>query len=127
MSVLCPSNPVLILFMLAMCHSPLVDRLVKAVYRQRANPYSGVLSLNKWRGYEPDGALKETRLAGTYKAGLPEAEPHQDGGGDEYLGVLFSLRPYLETNLIYEILDDDHQIALLMTFDDLNALYYCLS
>ena len=100
---------------------------MKAVFRQRANPYSGVLSLNKWRGYEPDGALKETRLAGTYKAGMPEAEPHQEGGGNEDVVVLFRLRPYLETKPIYEILDDDHQIASLMTFDDLNALYYCLS
>ena len=100
---------------------------MKAVFRQRANPYSGVLSLNKWRGYEPDGALKETRPAGTYKAGLPEAEPHKEGGGNEDVVVLFSLRPYLETKPIYEILDDDHQIASLMTFDDLNAFYYCLS
>ena len=100
---------------------------MKAVYRPRANPYSGALSLNKWRGYEPDGAWKETGRTGTYKAGLLEAEPHQEGGGNEDVVVLFSLRPYLETKPIYEILDDDHQIASLMTFDDLNALHYCLS
>ena len=71
--------------------------------------------------------MKETRPAGTYKAGLPEAEPHQEGGGNEDVLVLFSPRPCLETKPIYEILDDDHQIASLMTFDDLNALYCCLS
>ena len=70
--------------------------------------------------------MKETWPAGTYKAGLPQAEPHREGGGSEDVVVLFSLRPYLETKPIYEILDDDHQIASLMTFDDLNALYYCL-
>lgn len=100
---------------------------MKAVYRQRANPYLGVLSLNKWRRYDPDGALKETRPAGTYRAVLPEAEPHKEGGGNEDVVVLFSLRPYLETKPAYESFEDDHQIAPLMTFDDLNALYYCLS
>ena len=90
------------------------------------NPYSGVLSLNKWRRYEPGGAFRETWRAGTYKAGLPEAYPHQKGGGNEDVVVLFSLLPYLETKPIYEIFDDDHQIASLMIFDDLNALYYCL-
>ena len=83
--------------------------------------------MNKWRGYEPDGPSKETRPAGTYQAGLPEAEPHQERGGNQDVVVLFNLRPYSEAKPIYEILDDDHQIASLMTFDDLNALYYCLS
>ena len=52
---------------------------------------------------------------------------HQEGGGDEDVVILFSLRPYSATKPIYEILDDDDQIASVMTFDDLKAVYQSLS
>ena len=71
--------------------------------------------------------MKETRPTVIYRAVLPEAEPHKKGCGNEDVVVLFSLRPYLETKSIYETFEDDHQIVPLMTFDDLNALYYCMS
>ena len=37
--------------------------------------------------------------------------------------ALFSLRPYTETDPIYEILDEDMSVAAVMTFEDLKALH----
>ena len=62
------------------------------------------------------------RPGGTYKAVLPNIEPHREGGGDEDVIILFSLRPY-DNGPIYEVLDEDHEILSTMTFDDLKAMY----
>mgnify|MGYP001449281786 FL=1 len=99
----------------------------KILLHRHTSNFNTFVVQGEHRIYEPDGALKETRPAGTYKASVPDAEPHQEGGGDEDVVILFSLRPYLETKPIYKILDDDHQIASLMTFDDLKAVYQSLS
>ena len=74
------------------------------------------------RIYSPEGDLKEIRPAGTYKAGLPDAEPHREGGGDEDVIILFSLRPY-NNDPIYEILDEGRSILDTMTFEDLKGMY----
>ncbi len=74
------------------------------------------------RIYSPEGDLTETRPAGTYKAGRPSIEPHREGGGEEDVIILFSLRPY-NNGPIYEVLDDNHNVASTMTFDDLKAIY----
>ena len=74
------------------------------------------------RIYNPDGELTEVRPVGTYKARLPNIEPHREGGGDEDVIILFSLRPY-DNGPIYEVLDEDHEILSTMTFDDLKAMY----
>ena len=74
------------------------------------------------RIYSPEGDLKEIRPAGTYKAGLPDLEPHREGGGDEDVIILFSLRPY-NNDPIYEILDEDHSILDTMTFEDLKGMH----
>ena len=74
------------------------------------------------RIYNPDGELTEVRPVGTYKAGLPNIEPHREGGGDEDVIVLFSLRPY-DNGPIYEVLDENHEILSTMTFDDLKEMY----
>ena len=56
--------------------------------------------------HEPSGALKEIR-PGTYRAGKADDEPHTEGGGDEDVIILFSLRPYDGHAPIYEVLDDN--------------------
>ena len=58
---------------------------------------------------------------------MPDAEPHSEGGGDEDVIILFSLRPYSATKPIYEILDDDHEIVSVMTFDNLKEIYQSLN
>ena len=75
------------------------------------------------RIYSPEGKLKEVRPAGTYKAGVPSEEPHTEGGGDEDVIILFSLRPYDAESPIYEILDENHEIAATMNFDALKELH----
>ena len=67
--------------------------------------------------------MKEIRPAGTYKAGLPDIEPHREGGGDDDVVILFSLRPYNNSNPIYEILDENDEVESIMTFDDLKEMY----
>ena len=99
----------------------------KILLHRHTSNFNTFVVQGEHRIYEPDGALKETRPAGTYKASVPDTEPHQEGGGDEDVVILFSLRPYSATKPIYEILDDHHQIASVMTFDDLKAVYQSLS
>ena len=72
--------------------------------------------------YTAQRGFEEIRPAGTYKAGLPDIEPHKEGGGDEDVIILFSLRPYND-DPIYEILDDDHSVLDTMTFGDLKEMY----
>ena len=70
----------------------------------------------------PEGELKEVWPVGTYKAGKADPEPHTEGGGETDLVILFSLRPYCD-RAIYEILDEDGNIADTMTFDGMKELY----
>jgi quercetin dioxygenase-like cupin family protein len=44
------------------------------------------------RLYEPDGAQKEIRPVGSYTVSPPNDEPHREGGGDQDVIVLFSIR-----------------------------------
>ena len=74
------------------------------------------------RIYTPDGQLKEVRPAGTYKAGKPDIEPHTEGGGDSDVVILFSLRPY-DNGPIYEILDENFDVASTMTYDELKEMH----
>ncbi|GIR88307.1 MAG: regulator [Pseudomonadota bacterium] len=73
--------------------------------------------------YDLQGNLKEVRKPGTFKVGKPDIEPHTEGGGDEDVFILFSLRPYTADGPIYEILDEDGEIASVMTFEGLKELY----
>ena len=91
------------------------------LHRHTANFNTFVIK-GEHRIYSPEGDLKEIRPAGTYKAGLPDIEPHKEGGGDEDVIILFSLRPYND-DPIYEILDDDHSVLDTMTFGDLKEMY----
>ncbi len=73
------------------------------------------------RLYTPDGALKEVRPTGRYTVSQADPEPHQEGGGDEDVIILFSVRGTDGT--MYEILDDDHNIVGTLGMDDFEALF----
>tara|TARA_B100001057_G_scaffold328501_1_gene328880 strand:+ start:357 stop:809 length:453 start_codon:yes stop_codon:yes gene_type:complete len=72
---------------------------------------------------ETDDSLKKMGPIDTNKAGALNARPHEEGGVDGDVLILFSLQPYSTTKLICQILEDDYQIASVMTFDDLKAIY----
>ena len=74
-----------------------------------------------------DDSLKKAGPLGTNSAGALNARPHEEGGVDGDVLFLFSLQPYSLTKLICQILEDDHQIASVMTFDDLKAIYQSLN
>jgi len=92
------------------------------LHRHTAN-FNTFFVKGEHRIYNPEGELKEIRPIGTYKASLPDIEPHREGGGDEDVIILFSLRPYNNTDPIYEILDGNHEVESTMTFDDLKEMY----
>ena len=58
-----------------------------------------------------------------YKSGVANAEPHTEGGGDEDVVILFSLRPYDAEIPIYEILDENRDVAATMNFNALKELH----
>lgn len=74
------------------------------------------------RIYNLEGALTEVRPAGTYKASPASEVPHKEGGGDEDVIVLFSLRPY-SNGAIYQVLDDNGEVASEMSFDDMKEMF----
>jgi len=92
------------------------------LHRHTANFNTFVIK-GEHRIYNPEGELKEVRPIGTYKASLPDIEPHREGGGDEDVIILFSLRPYNNTDPIYEILDGNNEVESTMSFDDLKEMY----
>ena len=73
--------------------------------------------------YTPEGELTEVRPAGTYRCGQPSEEPHTEGGGNEDVVILFSLRPYDAEQPIYEILDEHQDVVATMNFNALKELY----
>ena len=73
------------------------------------------------RLYRPDGQLKEVRPTGRYTVSPADPEPHQEGGGDQDVIILFSVRGTDST--MYEILDDDNNIVATLAMDDFEALY----
>ena len=94
----------------------------KIVLHRHVAAFNTFVVQGEHRIYNPEGELTEVRPAGTYKAGLANIEPHQEGGGDEDVIILFSLRPY-NHGAIYEVLDDKQEILSTMTFDDLKEMY----
>ena len=73
--------------------------------------------------YTPEGELTEVRPAGTYRCGQPSEEPHTEGGGNEDVVILFSLRPYDAEQPIYEILDEHQDVVATMNFNALKELH----
>ncbi|MEE4145380.1 MAG: hypothetical protein V2I26_11315 [Halieaceae bacterium] len=72
------------------------------------------------RLYEPDGSIKEVRPAGRYTVSPPSEDPHREGGGDEDVIILFSIRGTDGT--MYEFLDDDFNVIGTFGMDDFEAL-----
>lgn len=72
------------------------------------------------RLYEPDGRLKEVRPTGTYTSTPASDEPHRECGGDCGAIVYFSIRG---SGVLYELLDDDENLAGTLSFQDLVDLH----
>lgn len=72
------------------------------------------------RLYEPDGSIKEIRPTGRYTVSPPSKDPHREGGGDEDVVILFSIRGTDGT--MYEFLDDDLNVIGTFGMDDFEAL-----
>jgi hypothetical protein len=67
--------------------------------------------------YEPNGDIKETRPTGRYTVSPASDEPHREGGGAEQdVIIMFSIRG--TAGVMYEILDDDHNIVATLGMDD---------
>jgi quercetin dioxygenase-like cupin family protein len=73
------------------------------------------------RLYEADGRLKEIRPTGSYTVSPPSDEPHREGGGDQDVIVLFSIRG--SDGVLYEILNDDLSVTTTLSMQDLIGLY----
>ena len=95
----------------------------KIVLHQHTSAYNTFVVKGEHRIYTPEGELTEVRPAGTYKAGVASEEPHTEGGRDEDVVILFSLRPYNAETPIYEILDDNRDVAATMNFNGLKELH----
>ena len=94
----------------------------KIVLHRHVSAFNTFVVQGEHRIYNPDGELTEIRPVGTYKAGLPDIKPHREGGGEEDVIILFSLRPY-NNGPIYEILDENQEVESTMTFDDLKEMH----
>ncbi|MGR9115613.1 MAG: regulator [Gammaproteobacteria bacterium] len=90
------------------------------LHRHRALNNTFVIQ-GEHRLYEADGRLKEIRPVGSYTSSLPSDELHREGGGDEDVIVLFSIRG--NDGVLYEILDDDFNIIATIGMSDLIDLY----
>jgi hypothetical protein len=73
------------------------------------------------RLYEPDGSIKEVRPTGRYTVSQASDEPHREGGGDEDVVILFSIRG--TDGRLYEFLDDDLNTVGEFTMDDFVAIH----
>ncbi len=73
------------------------------------------------RLYHVDGTLKEIRAVGSYTTSQPNDEPHREGGGDEDVIVLFSIRS--GDSVFYEILDDELNVIAKLGWQEFVELY----
>jgi hypothetical protein len=71
--------------------------------------------------YTPEGEIKEIRPTGRYTASAPDDEPHREGGGDQDVIILFSIRG--TDGLMYEVLDDERNVISTLGMDDFEGLY----
>tara|TARA_R110001592_G_scaffold38609_1_gene127165 strand:+ start:3769 stop:4194 length:426 start_codon:yes stop_codon:yes gene_type:complete len=68
------------------------------------------------RLYKPDGSLKEVRPVGSMTCSAPDYEPHREGGGEQDVIIVFSIRG---DGVLYELLDDDSNQIGTLSFQDL--------
>lgn len=90
------------------------------LHRHKALNHTLVIQ-GEHRLYEANGQLKEIRSVGSYTCSPPSDEPHREGGGDEEAIVFFSIRG--NDGVLYEILDDDHNVIATVDMQDFINLY----
>ena len=95
----------------------------KIIGHRHTSDFNTFVVKGEHRIYDIDGELREIRPAGTYRATEASDDAHTEGGGDEDVVILFSLRPYDNEKPIYEILDENHEVIATMTFDAMKDLY----
>lgn len=71
--------------------------------------------------YTPEGEIKEIRPTGRYTVSAPDDEPHREGGGDQDVIILFSIRG--TDGLMYEVLNDEREVISTLGMDDFENLY----
>lgn len=74
------------------------------------------------RLYETDGSLREARPSGSYTVSPASEKPHREGGGEQDVIILFSIRPG-DDEVLYELLDDEQNPLGTITFQTLVELY----
>jgi quercetin dioxygenase-like cupin family protein len=67
------------------------------------------------RLYEPNGALKEVRVVGSYTSSQP-GQPHREGAGDQPAVVLYSVRG--KDGVLFELLDDSLKTIGTLSLED---------
>src|SRR5437868_4077479 len=70
------------------------------------------------RLYEPNGALKEVRLVGSYTS-TPPGEPHREGAGEGGGVVFYSVRG--KDGTLFEVLDDELKVIGTLSLADFAA------
>ena len=70
--------------------------------------------------YTPEGEIKEIRPTGRYTVSAPDDEPHREGGGDQDVIILFSIRG--TEGRMYEVLDDEREVIATLGMDDFEGL-----
>ena len=95
----------------------------KIISHRHTSDFNTFVVKGEHRIYTLDGELSEVRPAGTFKATAASDDAHTEGGGDEDVVILFSLRPYDAEKPIYEMLDEDHDVVAIMTFNAMKELY----
>lgn len=73
------------------------------------------------RLYYADGRVMEIRPVGRYTVSMPSDEPHREGGGDQDVVILFSIRG--KDGVLYEILDESLAVVGTISSQDLVELY----
>jgi len=105
----------------------IIDVLFKFAAHQQIVLHRHMAHNNTWviqgehRLYEPNGAIKEIRPVGSYTSSPPSQEPHREGGGDQDVVVLFSIRG--NDGVLYEVLDDDFNLIGTLSTQDFIGLY----
>ena len=105
----------------------IVDVLFRFAARQQIVLHRHVAHNNTFvvqgehRLYERNGELKEVRATGSYTVSPPSAEPHREGGGDQDVVVLFSIRG--SDGVLYEVLDDDGNLLVALGMQEFIGLY----
>lgn len=85
------------------------------LHRHKAYNNTFVLQ-GEHRIYTSGGMLKEVRVIGSMTCSAPDTEPHREGAGNQDAIVFFSIRG---EGVLYEFLDDNHNIINTMSFQDL--------